>query len=193
MNAPSDPGRFGETLESYYGLYAGIVVDNKDPEDRGRVRLQFAWISSEFTSEWANVAQIYAGDGYGAYWIPEIEDQVVVAFMRGQLSQPIVLGSIYSQLAMPKLVRSNNSDPKYFRTKGGHMLLMEDGTGRKIELIDASRENSVVIDSEANSITVKSGGDVTVEATGSLVLKGKDVTIKASGTVTVSGSTINLN
>ena len=61
---------------------------------------------------------------------------------------------------MPKLVRSSSSDPKYFRTRGGHMLLMEDGTGRKIELIDASGDNSVVIDTEANSITVKSGGDV---------------------------------
>lgn len=191
MNAPA--GRFGEALETFYGVYAGIVVDNKDPEDRGRVKVRLDWISSEFTTEWANVAQIYAGDGYGAYWIPEIEDQVIVAFMRGQLSQPVVLGSIYSQKAIPKLVRGSNSDPKYFRTKGGHMLLLEDGVGRKIELIDATRENSVVIDSEANSITVKSGGDVTVEAAGSLTLKGKEVTIKASGTVTVSGSTINLN
>lgn len=191
MNVPA--GRFGEALETYYGLYAGIVEDDKDPEDRGRVRIKLEWISNDFTTEWANVAQIYAGDGYGAYWIPEVEDQVIVAFMRGQLSQPIVLGSIYSQLAIPKLVRGNNSDPKYFRTKAGHMLLMEDGSGRKIELIDATRDNSVIIDSEANSITVKSGGDVTVEAAGSLTLKGKEVTIKASGTVTVSGSTINLN
>ncbi len=191
MNAPA--GRFGEVLDTYYGLYAGIVEDNKDPEDRGRVRVKLEWISSDFTTEWANVAQIYAGDGYGAYWIPEVEDQVIVAFMRGQLSLPIVLGSIYSQRAMPKLVRSGSSDPKYFRTRGGHMLLMEDGPGRKIELIDASRDNSVVIDTEANSITVKSGGDVTIEAAGSLVLKGNDVTIKAAGTVTVSGSKINLN
>ncbi|HYD37112.1 MAG TPA: phage baseplate assembly protein V [Allosphingosinicella sp.] len=191
MNAPT--GRFGEALETYYGLYAGVVEDNKDPEDRGRVRVKLEWISADFTTDWANVAQIYAGDGYGAYWIPEIEDQVIVAFMRGQLRQPIVLGSIYSQLATPKLVRSSSSDPKYFRTKGGHMLLMEDGTGRKVELIDATGDNSVVIDSEANSITVKSGGNVTVEAGGSLVLKGKDITIKASTTVTVSGTTINLN
>jgi len=191
MNAPA--GRYGEAVETYYGLYAGVVEDNKDPENRARVRVKLAWIASDFTTEWATVAQIYAGDGYGAYWIPEIDDQVIVAFMQGQLRQPIVVGSLYSQAATPEIVRGSNSDPKYFRTRGGHMLLMEDGSGRKIELIDATGDNSVLIDSEANSITVKAAADVTIEATGSLTLKGKDVTIKAAGSVTVSGSTINLN
>ena len=209
MNAPTSSCRFGEAVESHFGLHAGNVVDNEDPEGRGRVKLNFAWISEDFVTDWTTVAQIYAGNGYGAYWIPEVDDQVVVAFLRGELRQPIVIGSLYSQQATPHAARGSGADPKYFRTAGGHMLLMEDGSGRKIELIDATGNNSVLIDSDANSITVKAQTDVnveaganvsvkgsanvTVEATGNLSLKGAAITIEASGAVTVSGATINLN
>lgn len=193
MNALTDMPRFGEAVESYYGVYAGVVVDNDDPEQRARVKVRLPWISADYTTEWMPVAQIYAGAGYGAYWIPEVDDQVLVQFLRGQLRQPVVTGSLYSQAAAPHAARGGGSDPKYFRTAGGHMLMMEDGTGRKIELIDATGNNSVVIDSEANSITVTATADVTIEATASLTLKGADITIEATGSVTVTGATINLN
>jgi phage baseplate assembly protein V len=201
MNAPASDCRFGEAVESYFGVYAGIVDDDKDPEGRGRVKLLLPWIDKSFVTEWVTVAQIYAGNGYGAYWIPEIEDQVLVAFLRGELRQPVVIGSLYSRDVIPHAARQSGQDPKYFRTMGGHMLLMEDGTGKKIELIDSTGNNSVVIDSEANTITVKAqadvnvegGANVTVEATGNLTLKGAAIKIEATGTVTVSGATINLN
>ena len=201
MNAPTTGCRFGEAVESHFGLYGGLVTENEDPEGRGRVKLTLPWIAEEFVTEWATVAQIYAGDGYGAYWIPEVGDQVVVAFLRGELRRPIIIGSLYSQQATPHAVRGSGADPKYFRTAAGHMLLMEDGSGRKIEMIDSTGNNKILIDSEANSITVeaqtdvtvKGGANVTVEATGNLTLKGAAISIEASGAVTVSGATINLN
>ena len=129
-------------------------------------------------------------------------DQVVIAFLKGQLSRPVVLGSIYSNVRQPPASRSDSEDPKMLRTKGGHYLLMEDKKGKRIELVDLTGKNSVVIDSEANSVTVIADADVTVEAGGSLTLNaqsditinaGSNVTISASGQVSVSGSTINLN
>ncbi|UZK70311.1 phage baseplate assembly protein V [Sphingomonas sp. S1-29] len=201
MNAPASDCRFGEAVESYFGLYTAIVDNDQDPEGRGRVTLRLPWIGKTFTTQWVKVAQIYAGNGYGAYWIPEPKDQVIVAFLRGQLRHPIVIGSLYSSNVIPHAARKSGKDPKYFRTKGGHMLLMEDGTGKKIELIDSTGKNSVLIDSTANTITVKAqadvkvsgGANVSVEATGNLTLKGAAIKIEATGAVTVSGATINLN
>jgi phage baseplate assembly protein V len=201
MNAPFASGRFNETVDAHFGLYGGTVTDNKDPESRGRVKVRLPWIADDFVTEWAVVAQIYAGDGFGAYWIPELEDQVILAFLGGRLERPIIVGALYSEGEAPHAARSGSADPKYFRTKAGHMLLMEDGSGRKIELVDSTGNNSVLIDSEANSITVKAQGDVnvkgganvTVEATGNLTLKGAAIKIEATGTVTVSGTAINLN
>lgn len=201
MNMPSGNERFGVAAELHFGLYCGVVTDNEDPESRGRVKLQLPWIADDFETQWAAVAQIYAGDGFGAYWIPELEDQVLVAFLAGELRRPIVVGSLYSEGETPHAARGGGSDPKYFRTKGGHMLMMEDGSGRKIQLVDCTGKNKVLIDSEAGSVTVEAQGDVvvkgganiSVEATGNLTLKGAAIKIEASGAVTVSGATINLN
>jgi phage baseplate assembly protein V len=201
MNAPVGNRRFGAAVDSYHGIYAGTVTENEDPDGRGRVKLRLRWIDDDYITSWAAVAQIYAGNGFGAYWIPENNDQVLVAFLGGQLRRPIIVGALYSEGEVPKAARLNGADPKYFRTKAGHMLMMEDGTGRKIKLVDSTGKNSVLIDSEANSITieaqsdvmVKGGANVTVEATGNLTLKGAAIKIEATGAVTVSGTSINLN
>jgi uncharacterized protein involved in type VI secretion and phage assembly len=194
MTAPSPSSAFGECTETFYGLYPGIAENVVDPENRGRITVLLPWISDTYETRFAAVAQIYAGDGYGTVWLPEQGDQVVVAFMKGQLSRPVVLGSIYAKSRKPETGRTDSADPKIFRTKGGHYLLMEDKQGKRIELVDLTGNNSVVIDSEANSVTVKAEGNLTLEAGADLTINaGGSLTITASGQVSVSGATINLN
>jgi uncharacterized protein involved in type VI secretion and phage assembly len=202
MNMSAYENSFGECSETFYGVYPGVAENVVDPEGRGRVTVKLPWISDDYETRFAPVAQIYAGDEYGAVWLPEKGDQVVVAFLKGQLSRPVVLGSIYSKVRKPMANRSKSEDPKILRTKGGHYLLMEDKKKKRIELVDLTGENSVVIDSEANSVTVTAEGDVTVKAGKNLTLDaksditikaGKDVTISAVGKVNVSGKPINLN
>jgi uncharacterized protein involved in type VI secretion and phage assembly len=165
-----------------------------DPENRGRITVLLPWISDTYETQFAFVAQVYAGDGYGTVWLPEQGDQVVVAFMKGQLSRPVVLGSIYAKARTPKTGRTDSEDPKIFRTKGGHYLLMEDKKGKRIELVDLTGKNSVVIDSEANSVTVKASGSLTLDAGSDITINaGGSLTIKATAQVSVSGSTISLN
>ncbi|HHJ13278.1 MAG TPA: hypothetical protein ENJ79_02720 [Gammaproteobacteria bacterium] len=202
MNMPACGSQFAESAETFFGLYPGIAENVVDPEARGRITVKLPWISDTYETRFAPVAQIYAGDGYGAVWLPEKGDQVVLAFLKGQLSRPVVLGSIYSNVRRPPANRSESEDAKVLRTKGGHYLLMEDKKGKRIELVDLTGGNAVVIDSEANNITVRAAADVTVEAGGSLTLSaatdisidaGGNVTISAAGEVSVSGTTINLN
>ncbi len=185
---------FGESTETYHGLYPGKVSVAVDSENKCRIKVALPWISDTYVSNWAPVAQLYAGSGYGGYWVPEENDQVVVAFLQGDLRRPIILGSLYSSVREPHATRSSSLDPKYFRTKGGHMLLMEDAEGKRIELVDSSGNNSIVIDTETNSMTIKADADITINAGGSLTLNAaEDITINANGKVTVSGATINLN
>jgi uncharacterized protein involved in type VI secretion and phage assembly len=194
MTAQSYSSEFGECTETFYGLYPGVAEKVVDPENRGRITMLLPWISDTYETRFAFVAQVYAGDGYGTVWLPEQGDQVVVAFMKGQLSRPVVLGSIYAKKRKPKAGRTDSEDPKIFRTKGGHYLLMEDKKGQRIELVDLTGKNSVVIDSEANSVTVKASSNLTLEAGSDITINaGGSLTIKAAGAVTVSGSTINLN
>lgn len=200
----------GEPAEKHYGLYAGVVVNREDPDCKARVQINLPWIQSDFETLWAPVTQIYAGDGYGAYWIPEVGDQVIVAFLRGDLRKPIVLGSIYSRDRKPDLGIGDGQDPKVLRTQSGHMLLMEEGDSPLIKLVDQTGGNEVEINSADNIVTVRAadhviveaGGNVQVEAGGSAsVQAGQDlsiqasgnITIEASGTLTLSGATVAIN
>ena len=90
---------FGECTETFYGLYPGVAENVVDPDGKGRITVVLPWISPTYETRFCPVAQIYAGDGYGAVWIPEKGDQVVLAFLKGLLSRPIILGSIYSNVS----------------------------------------------------------------------------------------------
>lgn len=203
-------GHYGEPAERHFGVYAGVVTDNRDPEAKGRVKINLPWIDSNFETLWAPVSQIYAGDGYGTYWIPEVGDQVIVSFMRGELRKPVVMGAIYSEQMRPELALGSGQDPKVLRTRSGHMLLLEEGSEPLIRLVDQTGDNEITINSTENSITVrasadvvvKAGGNVEVEAGGSasvsasgnLELKaGGSITIEASGALTISGATVAIN
>ena len=196
------PNQFGECFEKHFGLYPGVAEDVIDPKGKGRITVRLPWISKTYVTRLAHVAQLYAGNGYGAVWIPEHGDQVIVAFLKGQLSNPVVLGSIFNNRHKPSASRTKTEDPKIFRTKAGHHLLMEDKKGKRIELTDLTGKNSVVIDTEKNTINVKAEKDVKVTAKGNIELDatkdikisaGGNVSISATGNVDVSGAVINLN
>jgi phage baseplate assembly protein V len=182
----SDRGISRRADQRYFGVVIGLVTDNADPDGLGRVKVNFPWFSDEMISEWCRVAQPYAGNGYGFYWIPELDDEVAVAFMHGDMRIPIVLGSLYNGRDRPTITR-NGRDPKVILTKAGHRILLEDQDGQqKIEIVDASGSNSIVIDTTLNNISITAQGDIKLEATGRLTLSGQ-------AGVTIRGATIELN
>lgn len=210
MSAARSGQGFGEAAERHFGLYSGVVADRQDPEEKGRVTVELKWIDPDYVTTWAPVAQIYAGAGYGAYWIPEVGDQVIIAFLRGELRKPIILGSIYSKDVKPPFAKSGSEDPKVLRTKAGHMLLMEDQDQPRIRLVDMTGGNEVEINSDENIVTVRAadhvvveaGGNVQVDAGGSasinasqdiLLSAGGSITIEASSAVTITGASVAIN
>lgn len=186
--------RSRSTDKRYYGVAEGLVVDVDDPEREGRVKLQFPWFDDRTVSDWCRVRQLYAGGGYGTFFIPEVGDEVLVAFIHGDMRLPIVLGGLYNGQDKPSVHRDAQNDPKLIRTKGGHQILLDDSPGqRKVEVIDAAG-NSITIDSEANTITITAAADVTIESkTGTLTLKGVDVKVQGSASVAVKAPQIDLN
>jgi phage baseplate assembly protein V len=180
--------------QRYFGVVVALITDNVDPEGQGRVKLTFPWFSGTMTSEWCRVAQPYAGNGYGFYWVPEVDDEVVVSFIHGDMRQPIVVGGLYNGVDKPPFSK-NGQDPKVIQTRAGHRILLEDKDGQqKIEIVDASGNNSVVIDTTSNTITVSAQGDIEVSAQGQLKLSGQaGVSIESSATVKIRGATIELN
>jgi uncharacterized protein involved in type VI secretion and phage assembly len=196
-----------------FGVVTGVVTNNQDPEGLGRVKLKFPWLSDEEESDWARVATPMAGKERGLFLLPEVEDEVLVAFERGDVRYPYVIGSLWNKNAPPPVANDDGKNHlRVLKSRGGHVIRLNDEDGSEsIEIVDMSEKHSIVISTKDNAITITSDGDVTVESkNGKLVLKGKngveitsgaalkaeaqgDAEIKASGQTTVKGSTINLN
>ena len=193
--------RSRSTDQRFYGVMEALVTDVNDPQKLGRVKLKFKQFDME--TEWCRVRQFYAGNGYGAFFIPEPKDEVLVAFIHGDMRLPIILGGLYNGKDKPPSYRANDKDEKMIRTKGGHRIIFDDTSGsEKISIVDAKGENSIVLDTVANSITVKSNkGKLVFEGEGieinsgiGIEVKAKtNIKIEATASMDLKGSTVNIN
>ncbi|MGW0809037.1 phage baseplate assembly protein V [Nonomuraea sp. NPDC002799] len=162
--------RARSTDRRYYGVVEAIVVEN-DGDDEGRVKVKFPWFDGGSTvTEWCRVSQVYAGGGYGSVFVPEIGDEVLIAFVHGDMRFPIVLGGLYNGVDKPPAARTGGRDQKIIRTKAGHEVLLDDGA-KEIR------------------ITTAEGGTVTVTATGEIRLKARKVTVEADAVDLGGGAT----
>jgi uncharacterized protein involved in type VI secretion and phage assembly len=203
----------GPAASRTWGVVTGVVTNNQDPEKLGRVKVRFPWLADEQESPWARVAAPMAGQERGLWLLPEVDDEVLVAFEHGDPRFPCVLGALWSRNAPPPETNEDGKNARrQLRSRSGHLVRLDDAEGEeKIEIVDGSGKSSIVIATKDNSITLTCEGDLTLESTGGkLVLKAKgmeiasqdavrleaqgDVELAASGgNVTVKGSTVNLN
>jgi phage baseplate assembly protein V len=145
-------------------------------------------------TEWCRVCNLYAGNKYGTFFHPEKDDEVLVAFVQGDMRQPVVLGGLYNGQDKPPTARTQDKDEKVIRTKAGHQITLDDTRGsEKIVIVDKTGKNSVVIDANANSITVTAQGKLVLNGKGVEIKSGAEMKIEATGTLDVKGATINLN
>jgi uncharacterized protein involved in type VI secretion and phage assembly len=180
-----------------YGVCAGLVEDNDDPEHEGRVLVRFPWLDDTTVSDWCRVSQLYAGNGYGALFVPEKQDEVLVAFVHGEMAEPMVIGGVYNGKDKPAGYHDSkaNKDPKLIRTKGGHQILLDDGSQSKQVAITSNGNHAVVLDDQNKVVRVaSSGGHEIVLDDGAQTVRVKSATgakieIDATGKVTITGTT----
>ncbi|MDQ3805103.1 MAG: phage baseplate assembly protein V [Acidobacteriota bacterium] len=204
----------------FYGVVVGVVTNNQDPEKLGRVKVKFPWLADTDESSWARQAVLMAGGGRGTFFLPEVGDEVLVAFEHGDVRFPFVLGALWNGVDAPprdnadgkndvRVVHSrgghelvfNDADGKgrvEIKTKAGHQILLDDADGsEKITIKDKSGENSVVLDSSQNSVAVVGktkvsikAEQVEIEATSSLTIKSQQMEISANSSMTVKSSSM---
>jgi uncharacterized protein involved in type VI secretion and phage assembly len=186
-----------------YGLAVGLVVDNKDPDQLGRVKLKLPWLTDEPESNWARVVTFMAGKDRGAVFLPEVDDEVLVGFEHGDVSYPYVLGGLFNGKDTPPFANDDGkNDKRMIKSRGGMTLTFDDKDGaEKVELADKDAKESIVIDMAAKKITLTSSGDLEVMAEqGAVTIKAKTLTvetsgaaeIKAGGTLDLKGQTVNV-
>jgi phage protein D/phage baseplate assembly protein gpV len=175
------------------GVVPAIVTANDDQEGKmARVKVKFPWLDSGLESTWARVTGIGAGNNRGLYWLPEVNDEVLVAFEHGSFDHPYVIGSLWNGTdAPPEQSAVNNGavEKRTLKTTEGHIIRLTDGSSSKIEIIDSKSNTSIVMDTTNKKITITSQGDIEVTATGKVMVNAtQDVTVKATGNMNLEAT-----
>jgi uncharacterized protein involved in type VI secretion and phage assembly len=183
----------------YYGVHVGIVVAVDDPDGQGRVRVRLPWLAGGGGGDeaWARLATLMAGAGRGSWFIPDVDDEVLVAFEAGDPSRPYVIGSLWNGRDRPPEQMDATNDVRTIRTRSGvtirlsdvagnESLLLETPGGQRVLLGDG-RDGIVIEDAVGNRVTLDRSG-IAVAAAGTVEVTGKRVEISA-GTVQVDART----
>ena len=175
------------------GLVEAIVVDNVDPEQLGRVKVKYPMLPETPESFWARLVMPMAGQERGWMTIPEINDEVLVSFVRGDINNAIIVGSLYNGVDTPPYANEDEENNlRVFQSRSGHRLTFDDTKGEeRIELILHNEEIQVVWDSANKVLSVYSGKDIIIEAKDKISMKCTDFQLEASNSVNVkAGSDI---
>ena len=174
------------------GVVVGIVTNNHDPEGLHRVKVRLPWLCASDESHWARVVSPMAGKGRGLYALPEVDDEVLLAFEHGRIDHPFVLGALWNGKDTPPESNSNGSnDHRSFTSRSGHVLRLNDAQGREtVEIIDKSGNNRVVIDTSGRKIRIEADGDIELtSATGRIKLSGIGIELNSKADVKVQAQT----
>ncbi|WHM40702.1 VgrG-related protein [Streptomyces sp. BPTC-684] len=189
------------------GVVNAVVTDVQDPLEQGRVKLTFPWLDDAYVSDWARSVQL-GGKGGGGVFPMDVGDEVLVAFDRGALDHPFVIGGLYNGRDKPTVndvplhhglkkqaARHTLSDRKGNRVdllsqqSGGRKQGVRIATGNDKLTINLDRtETEITVDS-AGAVTIKGGRAVSVEAGTDLTLRAKrNVSIRGGGSISIQGS-----
>jgi uncharacterized protein involved in type VI secretion and phage assembly len=169
------------------GVVEGLVVDNVDPEQLGRVKVKFPLLPDAPESYWARLSMPMAGQERGWMTIPEIGDEVLVSFVRGDINDAIVVGSLYNGVDTPPYANEDEENNlRVFQSRSGHRLTFDDTEGsERIELILHNEEIQVIWDSANKVLSVYSGKDIIIEAKEKISMKCTDFMLEASNSISV--------
>jgi uncharacterized protein involved in type VI secretion and phage assembly len=142
------------------GVVTGIVTAVKDPDQQGRVQLSFPFLGGQNQSTWAPVATLMAGGGRGSWFMPEVGDEVLVAFDHGDFDHPFVVGFLWNGQDQPPASDITPS-VRRIQTVSGHKVDFDDRDGsqkitiktqggHKIEMNDVAGSESITITTSGN-------------------------------------------
>ena len=176
------------------GMHVARVVDLKDPDKLGRIKISYPWLDSEQTA-WVRMIVPHAGKDRGWYALPELDDEVLVGYEHGNTDHPIVLGCLYNKgnAPMQEAISSDN-DVKMFMTRSGNKIVLNDKSGgEQIVISQKDGKNQIVLDLSGPSITISTEGDISIKGKQNVTIEtDQGITMKASSDVKIEGANVEI-
>jgi len=116
------------TRQRVYGVTLATVTSLIDPKFLGRVQVSMPWLSAQVNSAWARIATAWAGGSRGTYLLPEVGDEVLVAFRHGDLKHPYIIGFLWNDTDRPPEA-TPLIERRQLKSKSGHTITFDDFTG----------------------------------------------------------------
>jgi len=207
----------GPRLESLdavqYGLHYGIVCQNKDPDNLDRIKVRLPWLDAGDADQthWAQLLTPMEGKKFGWYTLPDVDDVVVVMFIAGDISQPVIVGGVWSKPDFsPEPNQDGANNFRGYRSRSGHRMVFDDTkAGTKLWFADKTTKLMVGIGNFAKAgagpnvcavwkpaMSGKSGvsissmeGKMEITAKAKLVINGDNIKINAKTTIDLKAGT----
>ena len=184
----------GGLLPEIHGFQVGVVAPfEEDPDNQFRIKVNIPAFGEDSGPVWARLLSSDAGNERGYFVWPEPNDEVIVGFLNDDPRQAVVLGSVYSQNQAPPETPTEDNFIKGFFSREGIQVKIDDEK-KALHLITSDKQ-SIILDEENKSIKIQdvNGNSLTLDENGISLKSGKDLTIEASGNVTIKGKKVDVN
>ncbi len=173
-------------LAAVSGLHTGVVTALEgDPLSEVRIKVKIPSINLDGEGVWARISTLDAGSSRGSYFLPEIDDEVLVGFLNDDPRYPVVLGMLHSSAHAPPEAASDDNHIRGFYSRKGMRIRFDDES--TILTIDTPGGHEFILDDDAGEvkITDSNGNSITMSSSGITFESASDLILKASGKITI--------
>ena len=179
-------------MKNFCGFSPAVVTDNYDPDDLGRVKVRLAGSDEghgegEGSEIWARLATLVAGHKRGTWFIPEVDDEVLIAFEGGEDGHYYVVGSLWSDQNRPPETRNTGNNKKLLRLRSGLQITMNEVNGQESFIIETPEGQSLTLKDGPGTIEIRDNMNNVV------TLETKGITIHSPTTVSIRASSVEVN
>lgn len=182
----------GALLAAVSGLHTGVVTQlESDPDGEFRIRVKIPSVDPDGEGIWARIATLDAGDNRGTFFLPEVDDEVLVGFLNDDPRQPVVLGQLHSSAKAAPLEAADANPEKGYVSRSGIKLLFNDD---KVSVtLETPAGNKFSMDEDSGEVTLadSNGNKIVFSSSGIAIESAKDLTLKATGDLKLEGQ-VNL-
>jgi uncharacterized protein involved in type VI secretion and phage assembly len=184
----------------WYGVYPALVSDIKDPDGQGRVKVTLPWSPDSGNSRyeaWARVATFMGGNNRGGWFIPDSNDEVLIAFEGGDPRRPYVIGGLWNGSDAPpeSMDGSGNNFKKVLRSRNGVKITLDDQDGQEKFIVETPGGQKITLKDGPGTVTIEdsNSNSIKLESSGITINAAAKVTVNAGAQVDVTAGMVNVS